>query len=190
MLPAGPLGRRLEPSPRSGTKPHAKTGVAWKLWLLVLRASARSGEGLHSLEGRSSGFFTCVMFFSGPGGSGDGLLLSLTLARPPPENSVTLSSLCRRDSRMRERLLDATFMFISLASRRGLGLLGSFLDGKLLLAGMDEEKLGDRLLGGLNLLWNGLRCRLRPYRRGGLGLRRLIIPLPRLPSASASTPFG
>jgi len=129
------------------------------------------------------------MFFSGPGGSGDGLLLSLTLAKPPPENSVTLSSLCLR-SRMRDRLLDATFMFISLARRRGLGLLGSFLEGKLLRAGMDEEKLGERLLIGLNLLWNGLRCRLRPYRRGGLGLRRLSIPLPRLPSASASTPFG
>lgn len=114
------------------------------------------------LSGRKNGFLTRCGFFIGPSGSGDGLRAGLSLTRSiipgiPPENSETRSLALTRDL-LREAL--PVVICISLAKRRGLGLFGSPLDGKL----ARTPGLGlARLRGG-----DGLR----PLRLGGLGRRR------------------
>jgi len=101
-----------------------------------------------------NGFFTKFMFFTGPGGSGEGLRAGLSVTRSmppgnPPENSLILSR-----PRPLERLR-FVFMSMSRASLRGLGLFGSFLEGKLALPGL--ERRGDRRLSREGLLLIGLR---------------------------------
>lgn len=126
--------------------------------------SSKSGDGLR--WALKNGFFTGFEFLTGPGGSGEGvrILVSLTLTWPmPPENS--LRSSLNRLSRARERLRDRPPRLYSRAMRRGLGLFGSLREGKFprnISTGGLMERGGRIGLRRKGLRRNGLRWRLRP----------------------------